>query len=202
MFQRFGKAGKESFAASKKINKKTPLQRRFQEMTACLLSILVRVGNSQSGEDVFFQRFHFLRFFIVQMVVTLCMQGAVDDQMGGMGFQGFSLFFRFPFQHVGTQDDVGLCHLFRHVGSSRFQFRLGRGGTGKVEFAHVVIRKSEYVGGVILFAVFTVQGTAFFGIDEAQGDDGRHLEGGLHPAAQFRARQGGFQTFVRVLDGE
>lgn len=136
-----------------------------------------------------FQRFHFLGFGIVEMVVSLGVQGAVNDKVGGVFFQCLGLFFRFPDQYIGAQDDIGPCR-FRTV--FRFSRHLGGGGRfgiGEIEFVHVVIGKGQHVGCVILATIIPVQSQAFFGIDEAQRDFSRHLQGSADPAAQFLACQ-------------
>src|SRR5436305_1325742 len=71
------------------------------------------------------------------------------DQVGGVFFHGFLLLGRFLLQHVGAQDDVGL----------------GRGVVRQFFFAFVVGER-QHVGGVVLAAVFAVEGLAFGGVDK------------------------------------
>src|SRR5471032_2049399 len=121
---------------------------RFCQKDSSVRSAGVGIGVAEAGQDVGFDAFHLGRFLVVHVVVALRVQHAVDDQVGGVFFHGFLLLGRFPLQHVGAEDDVGLG---RRVVREFFAFVVGEG---------------QHVGGVVLLAVVAVQGAAFLGVDE------------------------------------
>src|SRR5471030_435191 len=151
-------------------------------MCACAVSVGVGIGDAQRRQDFRLQAFHLGRFLVVLVVVALRVQHAVDDQVGGVLFDGFLLLGRFAFQHVGAEDDVGL------------------GGRVVVDFFAFVVGEGQYVGGVVLAAIVAVQGLAFGGVDEAYRQLGRGEQRGRHPAPHFRARDGFLQAGVGILD--
>src|SRR5450830_1286472 len=149
------------------------------------LLLFIWIGDAQLGQDLGFQAFHLGGLFVIHMVVALRVQHAMDDQMGRMLFHAFLLFRRFLFQHVGAQDDVGAGRL-----------------VVRQRFLAFVVGKSEYIGGVVFFAVIAVQAAAFLGIDEADGQFGRREQGRFYPAAYLGPGDGCFQAAVRVLHGQ
>ena len=116
------------------------------------------------------------------MVEALRVQHPVHDEVRRVFLDRLLLLVRLALQHVRAQDDVGLRRLV--VG----------------DFRALVVGEGEHVGGVVLAAVFAVQGLAFLGVDEADRQFGRAEEGAAHPALHQFGREVRFEAGVGVLD--
>ena len=101
------------------------------------------------------------------MVPALRVQRAVHQQVGVMRLQRFALFLGLLRHHRRAQHQVGADH------------------------GLLAVVKGQHVGGVIFFAVITVQGLAFFGVHDAHGDFSIALQGVANPAGHLVTRQSG-----------
>src|SRR5450830_268105 len=141
----------------------------------------VRVGETELFQNLDFDAFHFFRFGLVLVVVTLCVQHAMHNKMGRMVEHGLLLLGGFTFQYIGAQDDVRLRDF------AVFVFGIGKG---------------QHISGVILATIVTIEGLSLGGIDKADRQFGRRKQGGCDPAPDLRARYGVFQAWIGVLDGQ
>jgi hypothetical protein len=122
----------------------------------------VRISDPEAGQQTGFQGFHPVRLANPFMVIALGMQHAMDDQMGQMISQSFSLRPCLGADDGQAQHDVSL-HRLPAVG------------------------KGQNIGGVVFAAPGQIECSPFASTHQPQGDLRFGLEGGPHPAAQLRA---------------
>ena len=88
------------------------------------------------------------------MIVPQQVQHTVGDHVGPVGFQGLVLLYGFPANYRRAQDDVAEQRLHGIFGQAFGHFE----GEG------------QHIGGLVLVAVFPVEGADFVFIDDTQGD--------------------------------
>jgi hypothetical protein len=94
----------------------------------------VWIGDAKAPENSSLEGFHHAGVMIVLVIMTLGMQGPVDDEVGQMVAKALALLFCFLLHHRQANDDVGLEGL-------------------------APIGKREDIGGVILAPPVLIQGT-------------------------------------------
>jgi hypothetical protein len=70
------------------------------------LTIGIRIGDPQAGENTGLKPFHLLGIFLFDMVEAEDVEEAVDDEMGEMLLERLAEIDRFPLQCLTGEDDI------------------------------------------------------------------------------------------------